>query len=536
MSILSLPFLGFLAILFIIYYAIPKRFQWVVLLAGSILFYISCGDWKACVFILVTIVTTFYGARRMDQLNAEQKQVVLDAKNAGTPMTREQKKEVKAAYQKRTKRILVLTLLLNFGILAVLKYGNFVMENVRALFPSAMQQDTGLHLLLPLGISFYTFQTMGYLIDVYRGKYAAEQNILHFGLFASFFPQMIQGPIGRYDLLADQLKGEHSFDAVRFRQGLMRMLWGYFKKMVIADRMAIMVNSITGGFAENGYSGITIFVGVLLYGVQMYADFSGGMDIVFGASDLFGISMYENFRQPYMSRTVSEFWQRWHISLGHWMRDYVFYPIALSKTFAKMQKNMKKKIGNYYGKVIPSMFASFIVFLLVGIWHGAAWRYVIYGTYHAILTSADTFFEKFGNDSRRVLHIDGESVSWKLFQMGRTLVLVTFGRYFDCTDAARKSLQMLKATFAGFNPWVFTDGTFLNLGLKEWEIFFLILMIVLLGIVDVVNERGTKLRVIFAEQGIVFRWIIYFLAIFLIIRLGIYGPGYNASDFIYQGF
>ena len=154
MSILSLPFLGFLAILFIIYYAIPKRFQWIVLLAGSILFYISCGDWKACIFILVTIVTTFWGARRMDQLNAEQKQVVLDAKNAGTPMTREQKKEVKAAYQKRTKRILVLTLLLNFGILAVLKYGNFVMENVRALFPSAMQQDTGLHLLLPLGISF----------------------------------------------------------------------------------------------------------------------------------------------------------------------------------------------------------------------------------------------------------------------------------------------------------------------------------------------------------------------------------------------
>ena len=532
MSILSLPFLGFLTIVFILYYALPRRYQWVVLLVSGILFYYLCSGLKAGLFIVITIITTFAGARRIDRLNREQKQAV---KEAGKEASRDEKKAIKAGYQKRTKRVLVLTLLLNFGILAVLKYGNFVMENVRALIPSA-GAGASLHLLLPLGISFYTFQTMGYLIDVYRGKYEAEQNLFRFGLYASFFPQMVQGPIGRYDQLAAQFREAHDFDVTRFRTGILRMLWGYFKKMVIADRMAVMVTSITSGFADNGYTGITIFTGVLLYGIQMYADFSGGMDIVFGASDIFGISLYENFRQPYMSRTVSEFWQRWHISLGHWMRDYVFYPIALSKPFAKMQKNMKKRIGNYYGKVIPSMFASFIVFLLVGIWHGAAWRYVIYGTYHAILTSADTFFEKIGSDSRRLLRIDGESMSWKLFQMARTLVFVTFGRYFDCTDGAMASFRMLKATFAGFNPWVFTDGTFLSLGLEGWEIFFLILMIVLLAIVDVVNERGIRLRDTFAAQGIVFRWIVYFIAIFMIIRLGIYGPGYNASDFIYQGF
>ena len=266
----------------------------------------------------------------------------------------------------------------------------------------------------------------------------------------------------------------------------------------------------------------------------MYADFSGGIDIIMGISELFGIRLTENFRSPYMATTISDFWQRWHISLGHWMRDYLFYPIALSKPFSRMARRMKKRIGPYYGKIMPATIASFVIFLLVGLWHGASWRYVAFGLYQATFTSLDSVFERTAEKTRGVLRIDGASFSWRLFQILRTAALVTVGRYFDCAASLRTALRMLKATFTTFNPTVFLDGSFLQMGLDPGTFRFTMLLIVFLIAVDVFNEKGLVFRELFAKQGIVFRWMVYLTAIFAVLVFGAWGPGYNAAAFIYQ--
>ena len=314
------------------------------------------------------------------------------------------------------------------------------------------------------------------------------------------------------------------------------MLWGYFKKMVIAERCAIIVQEIITQYDAKSYSGITVFLGVLFYGIQMYGDFAGGIDIVIGVSELFGVHLAENFRQPYMALDVSEFWTRWHMTLGNWMKDYVFYPLALSKPFAKMQKNLKKTLGPYVGKVIPTTLASFIVFVLVGIWHGASWRYVIFGIYHATLVSSHTLLERVYERMRAIFHINGKSAGWKAFSMVRTTFLVTIGRYFDCTPNTVVAVQMLKKTFSTFNPWVLTDGSVFKLGVSEREFSILMLAIILQIAVDIVNERGVRIRDVIADQQVVFRWIVVLAAIWAILIFGVYGPGFDVGAFMYQQF
>ena len=334
MAFFSWQFVLFLTVSLIVYYIVPGRFQWMVLLASSAWYYIVGGGARACIYVLVTVVTTFAGAVIIDNMQKQTDEKLKSKGENSAKLSREEKKQVKAAGQKRKKQVLVIVLLINFGILIVLKYGNFLTSNMNGLLnrfhtPGRLPEVS---FLIPLGLSFYTFQTMGYLIDVYRGKYRAERNILHMALFTTYFPSVLQGPINRFDDLGTQLYIPHKFDDLQFREGLLRMLWGIFKKMVIAERAIIIVNEIFGNFDKNRYTGFTMIVGILLYGVQLYADFAGGMDIVFGASQMFGIQLKENFRQPYMAKSISEFWQRWHISLGNWMKDYVFYPIAFHNT------------------------------------------------------------------------------------------------------------------------------------------------------------------------------------------------------------
>jgi D-alanyl-lipoteichoic acid acyltransferase DltB (MBOAT superfamily) len=458
---------------------------------------------------------------------------------AGTvKLSREEKKQLKALGQKKKKRVLVLVLLINFGILIVLKYGFFLSTNLNGLLERFHTSGRlpEVSFLIPLGLSFYTFQTMGYLIDVYRGKYSAERNILRLCLFTTYFPSVLQGPINRFDDLAKQLYEPHSFDDLQFREGLLRMLWGIFKKMIIAERAAIIVNEVFGNFEASRYAGFTLVVGILLYSVQLYCDFAGGMDIVFGASQMFGIHLRENFRQPYMARSVSEFWQRWHISLGNWMKDYVFYPIALSKPFAKMQKTLKKNVNPYFGKVFPSFLASFMVFVLVGIWHGANWKFVYYGLYQATFVSTETLFEKPYADLRRICRVREEAAGWKLFQMIRTLTILSIGRYVDVVPDMPTVIRALKATFSTFNPYIFFDGSLYTLGVDERNFGILILMILLIAAVDVINERGQTVRGIIARQQFPFRWVVYLAAIAAVLVFGMYGPGFNMSSFIYAQF
>ena len=535
MAVFSLYYVAFVGIAVLLYYLAPKRYQWVILLISSIVFYYLSGGLRAGIFITITILSTFYGALAIDRIGEKAR---LTIKSSGTPLSREEKKAIRGKARVKKRRVFLLTLLINLGILIVLKYTGFFTTNLMSLFSRAgvSLQIPEVNFLLPLGISFYTFQTTGYLIDVYNEKFEADRSLLKFALFASWFPQIIQGPISRHDDLAPELCAERSFNENSFRTGIYRILWGYFKKMVIAERCAIIVNEIIANHTYKAYNGLTIFLGILLFGVQMYGDFAGGIDIVIGVSELFGVKLVENFRQPYMAQNISEYWKRWHITLGTWMRDYVFYSVALSKPFIKMQKSLKKSGRSYAAKVIPPTLASFIVFLLVGIWHGANWRYVIYGLFHATLVSTHTLFERPYEKMRAFFQINSTSAGWKGFSIARTVFLVTISDYFDCAPSATEAFRLLKKTFTVFNPWVLTDGSVFLHGVSEREFSILMLAIILQIVVDVVNESGIKIREILARQNIVFRWSVVYLTIWVILTFSVYGPGFNVGAFLYQQF
>lgn len=516
MTLISFSFVVFLIFLISIYFLIPGKYQWMLLLTASFVFYLSNGI-HGVLYILTTIVTQYFFAKQLDKKNQQFEQEVEEKQLKG-----KEKAKLKKVYASVKKKFLIPAIVINVGLLCFVKYTGVIFD--------------GVHILVPLGISFYTFKSVGYVIDVYRGKEKAEGNIFKFALYTSFFPAIIQGPIDRYHDLAPQLYVSHNFDYTRVTFGLQRMLWGYIKKIVIADRIAVVVNEIFNNYDVNGYAGFVVFAGVFLYGVQLYADFSGGMDIVNGLSETLGIYLTENFERPYMARSVSEFWQRWHITLGAWFRNYLFYPISLSKPFNNFGKKCKKIFGDELGKVIPPSIASFIVFLIIGIWHGVGWKYVVYGLYQAYFVSTGTLFERGYGKLRAIFRIDAESGAWKLFQMFRTILAITIGRYISRAPDLTHVFGMMKATIEEFNPWVFFDGTFYNLGLDEKDFRFMLFSIGILFITDILKERNIRLRETIARQNIICRWAIYYTAIFSLIIFGMYGTGYDASAFIYQAF
>ena len=528
MTLFSLNFLIFLFITCAIYFLVSKDYRWIVLLISGYVFYCWGGGYKTVVFLLVTTAVSFFAAILMQR--------ELDAFNEKKSQEGANQKELKKLTQKKNRRILLVSLLIIFGILGRIKYGSFLFSIIAPIFSPGGEGASIRSILLPLGISFYSFQSAGYLMDVYRGKVKADRNIAKYALFVSYFPQIVQGPISRYSDLAKELYAGHDFDYGRVVRGAERIIWGYMKKLVIADRIAVIVKEVFNNYGTEGYAGFTIFMGAIFYGIQIYADFSGGIDIILGISETLGIKQVENFRQPYMARSVTEFWQRWHMTLGHWMRDYVFYPIALSKTFGKLTKAARKTLGNEKGKIAPSVLASFIVFLLVGIWHGAAWKYVVFGIFQAIFVSSGTLFETNYARMRERFKISDESKAFNIFRMIRTIIILTFGRMLARAATLTSAFEMWKLTFASFNPEVLFNNTFLNMGLSVKNYILMWIMIVVLFIVDYVHERGISIRDKLSEQHIVIRYLVVLGAIFFIIVFGIYGPGVDANMFIYQGF
>ena len=516
MSIISLTYLIFIVIMAGLFFAVPKKFQWLVLLAASTLFYLSAGV-QCGGAIIVTIVSQYLLALRLDQLNR-----ALEERLREKEVNGKEKAALKRAAASSKKKYVVCSILINIGLLCFVKYTGVFFEKI--------------HILVPLGISFYTFKSLGYVIDVYRGKEKAERNILKFALFISYFPAIPQGPIDRYKDLAHQLYAPHFFDYRRVTFGMQRMLWGYIKKLVIAERVAVVVNEVFDNYAVKEYQGFVVFAGVFLYGIQIYADFSGGMDIVNGVSEIFGITLTENFRRPFMARSVAEFWQRWHITLGAWFRNYLFYPLSLSKPFHHLGKRCRKISGDKAGKVIPPSLASFTVFLIIGIWHGVGWKYVVYGIYQAFFVSAGTLFEDGYARLRRLCRIDESSRGWRTFQTFRTVLIITAGRYFSRAVDLEQVIGMMRATLAQFNPWVFFDGTFYRLGLNEKNFRLMLLSVAVLLGVDILQEKNIRLREAIAGCNIVVRWGIYYAAVLTVVIFGMYGAGYDAAGFIYQAF
>ena len=360
-------------------------------------------------------------------------------------------------------------------MLGIMKYTNFMLGNIDAvlrLFGSGKQIGV-LNLTLPLGISFYTFQSISYVVDVYRGKHKAQGNFFKHALFVSFFPQLLQGPIGRYERLGSQLYEGHSYNLKELQFGVQRILWGFFKKMVLADRVNAAVLLIFHNYWN--YGGWYNVLGVLLYSIQLYADFSGGIDIVIGIAQMFGITMDENFRQPYFSRSISEFWRRWHITLGTWMKDYVFYPFCLSKAMNKFGKWGKKHLGDHVGKTLPICLSNLLIFFIVGIWHGAEWRYIMYGMYNGVIIAFSNLVEPLYKKCLHACHINPHKKWWQCVQILRTFILVNIGWVFDCSAAGMESaIRMIKRMITDLRFDQLNAGMFKSIGLTSVDYIFLL--------------------------------------------------------------
>jgi len=530
MSINSLYFIAFVAITCILYFIFPKKAKWVVLLVSSYIYYWISSN-KLIVYLLITTLSIYLLALWMGKIDKQTKE------KCKAIESKEERKVIKNKAKIKKKWIIVLAVTINFGILVILKYFNFIAGNLNSLLKllNFSIEIPFQKFIIPLGISYYTLQSISYVIDVYRGKYEPDKNLGRVALFVSFFPQIVQGPIGRYEHLAYQLYEPHEFEYKRVKFGIQLMLWGYFKKMVIADRAALFVNEVFLNYSQ--YEGIPTLLAAIFYTVQIYAEFSGCMDIVRGTAQIVGIDMAKNFERPFFSKDVQEFWRRWHITLGAWLKDYIFYPISFSKLTLKITTFTKKIFKNsYISKVIPVAFALFFVWFGNGIWHGASWKYICYGLYYYSIMITGMLLEPIGKGIIKLLKINTEVFSYKLWQIVRTTGFVIIGMLIFRAPSINQAIDMFTNIFSSQNISMLFNGKILTIGFLKKDFFILVIGIIIMFLVSLLQEKGHHIREDISKQNLPFRWGIYYTVIFAIIIFGIYGPGYNVSDFIYGQF
>ena len=530
MAINSLKFIAFVAIVCALYFIFPKKIKWFVLLASSYVFY-WLSSTKLTLFLIFTTISVYLAALIMEKIDNNTKAI------CNTIEDKKEKKKIKNKAKCRKKWILALTVIINLAILATLKYSKFIAGNLNSLlgYFNVSFKIPLKKFILPLGISYYTLQAISYVVDVYRGKFEADKNLGRVALFLSFFPQIVEGPIGRYDALANQLYEPHKFSYKNLKFGIQLMMWGYFKKLVIADRAAMLVNEVFGNY--KGYVGIPIFVAIIFYTLQIYAEFSGCIDIVRGTAGIMGITMAENFKRPFFSKSVQEFWRRWHITLGTWLKDYVFYPISFSNLTLNLT-NISKKIfkKSYLSKLIPAAFALFFVWFSNGIWHGANWKYILYGLYYYVIMLLGMLLEPLGDKIVKWFKINRKTFGYSLWQILRTSGFVLIGMLIFRAKRFKIAVEMFKSMFTIRNLEMIFNGKLYSIGLKPADFVVLVIGILLMFVVSIYQEKGYKIREKIEKQNIVFRWVLYYGCLIAIIVLGIYGPGYNASDFIYGQF
>lgn len=536
----SLNFILFVALTVLVYFLFPlKKQKWTVLLVASYVFYLFAG-YKYVAFILFTTVSTYLFALWINRIGVKSKETLKLNKQT---WDRDKKKKFKNSVKHKKRLVMALVLVVNFGILAFLKYYNFFagsLNDVMGVFGIGFSAPT-LKLFLPLGISFYTFQSMGYIVDVYREKVAPEKNIAKLALFVSFFPQIIQGPISFYDQLAHQLYEPHSFDFTRFKYGMELILWGFFKKLIIADRAVVAINTVTADYAA--YNGTTLTFTILLYALQLYADFSGGIDISRGVAQIFGIDMVDNFKRPYFAKSINDYWRRWHITLGAWLKNYLFYPLAMSNVFINASKKMKgtkfgsTKAGAHIAKVLPTSIASLIVFLVVGIWHGANWKYVAFGIWNGGIIMISILLKPVFDWVLAKLRINAQSFAYGIFQMFRTFLVVLVGYVFDVAPNFAQAMNTFKLAFVDQN---FSVGwsQISELGLEKYEYAIIIFGMIVIFVASVIQERhsSTTIREMLDKKPFALRGLVIFAGLMLVLVFGIYGPGYDPAAFVYMQF
>lgn len=500
MNFLSYTFLFFLLASLLAYYVFPKKFQWIILLIANTVFYAFSGIGNL-VFIVTSAAVTFISAKKIFLLTQ-------DLKSKKAELDKENFKKEKLVVQNKKRVILCLMLLINVGILVYLKYINFL-GHFHKIF-------------MPLGISYYTFQTIAYFMDVYNSKYDAESNFLKYFMFVSFFPQLIFGPINRYDKLGKQMKEVHSFDFENIKHGVMLILYGGLKKYLIADMLVGRISSVLDPNFDN-LPGCLALLGVLMYAIYQYADFSGGVHIVLGVAKLFGLDMAPNFRQPYFSTSLANFWQRWHISLGTWMRDYVFYPLAFTKKMQNISKWCNSKLGKHFAKSIPACISNIIVFIIVGVWHGPELHFLIWGLYNALVIAFSELLEPVFKKINKLLHINENCRAMHIFRIVRTFIIVNIGWYFDRIVDVPKSFKYLKNTFFNFGKVteIFTRDYFVEIFGHITDIQSQIILVfigcAITFVVSVLQENKIDVYMAIQKKNIAFRWACYYVPLILII-------------------
>lgn len=528
MSITSMAFILFLAVLVIVYYLVPKRCQWIVLLAASLVFYGMAGI-RSAVYILITAASAYACALGIHRVSRRQKAQFAADKTLD--------KEAKAAIRRESTRkkrwLLTAALLLNFGLLCVFKYFHFALAQLNqllGLFGAARINDT-FSLLVPLGISFYTFQTMGYLIDVYWEKVEPERNFCKLLLFVSFFPQITQGPISAYSQLAGQFYQPHSYQYENFAAGCQRMIWGFFKKLALADVLAPCVQQVFQNYA--GYSSPAVLVGIFFYSIQIYADFSGYMDIMCGLCQALDLQLSENFLRPYFSKSIAEYWRRWHITLGAWFKSYIYYPIAVSKWNTRLGKWARGKLGKTFGQTVPASVALVAVWLVTGLWHGASWAYIAWGGVNGLFIIASLWLEPVYQRLRDKLSIREGAWGFRAFQVVRTFLLVSFIKVLPEVGGLRWGLGLWKQAFSSWTlPRTLSELFPYGLGLAQLAV--ICLGTALLFVTSLIQRRQS-LRSWFGKAPWPLRAMALAFLLILMVYFGVPASG-NVGGFLYAQF
>ena len=528
MEITTLLFSIFVIVTLIFYYILPKKFQWIVLLIASLIFFISSSAFLT-IFMLVTTLAIYLGALKIQKITD-------DFKLKKKTLDKSEWKQLKAVSKKQKKAILTAIVTFVIAVLGVLKYCNLFGEIINSI--GSIFSDSNVvpkfTILLPLGISYYTLMSVSYIVDVYRGTIKAEKNPFRLLLFVSYFPHIIEGPFDRYADLDVQFRTEHKFNYEQVIKGFILVLYGLMKKMVIADKLGYLASSIFDSY-EN-FSGTSVAVAVIAYTLQLYCDFSGCIEVVTGVSEMFGIKIAENFKQPFFSRSINEFWRRWHITLGLWLKDYVFYPVSFSKNFKSFNLWCKKHIKNeYFIKMIPAAYALFFVWFCNGLWHGASGKYIFYGLYYYILMMLGEFTKPITDKICIKIGLNRDSKLYIVFQMLRTFIIVNIGMLIFNAATLGTAWNMLISMFKSFAPLeLISNSNITNFSNKDIPVLAVCLLIVL--IVDILKEKGCQIRTEIMSKPLVLRWGILLFLIFATIIFGVYGDEFGKTVVLYGEF
>ncbi len=533
---------GFLPIAMLLYQIIPKKVRWFVLLLASLCFY-STFSVRRMWFPFAAAAITWGIGLWLGALDAKQKEKLaeLKTKKAEGSISADEVKTLRGQINKRSvkskRATMILGILLLLWLLLSVKYADFALENVNWILRKlgVEKQAAMRNLILPLGISFYTLQAIGYLVDVYWNKITPQKNPLKVLLFLSFFPTIIQGPIAAYEQIHTSLFAGESIDPDNVICGYLRLGWGVFKKLVIADRMYPAVCWLY--YKPNEVSGIEVIAAAVMFTVMEYMDFSGCIDMAIGCGQIFGITLPENFKQPFLAKNASEFWRRWHISLGVWFKTYIFYPVSMStlaRNWAKFAK--EKKIAIHPTKMVASAMALLPVWLCNGLWHGPKWTYIFYGVFYFVVILLELIFEPLGNKILEKCHLSIQSKGVTVFRVVKTWGVIFLGELFFEANTVSDGFAMLGRLFSGFGASILSGARISQWGMdaSDWVIVMVGLLIV--GIINHYREKGVQIPDLLLQKPLALRWVAALSLILVIMIFGLYGPGYQEVDMIYAGF